>query len=404
MRCLAGVPFGMIRHVAGLAGDAAMVVARMMVLGVVLAMMLVGPPALGAELAEDAGDAPAGRIASGMADDFLMSAPSALDFGWAFPAAGPGSAPAALAGDYGFGVLTRPARDTRAKSGGTPGDVGGTGWLLTNDALGDRADRWRSGSFNLSHAFRMEDALTRPAADPMWELRFQAQVIQPDNLTRLDPDDRPYAGVVSLGLHRHSFLGANDLAIGGDLVMIGPRTEMDDVQSALHDVLGGPQVAPEIRANQIGNRLRPTAVFEYGRRIVLGDNVTLRPFAEARLGDESLARLGADLLIGVPWGGWDDGLPVRDSVTGHRYAVGPGGGSGLSLVLGADSARVADSVYLPGTSPGAILETRRDRLRAGVNYRQGDMAVFYGMTWLGPEFTDQPDPQVLGSLQLRLRF
>ncbi|MBB95368.1 MAG: hypothetical protein CML68_12350 [Rhodobacteraceae bacterium] len=328
---------------------------------------------------------------------------------------------------------------------GPTGRIGwrGSGWLLTNDALGDRKDRWRSGGFSLSGAFTgMADparvdsveiegpgdgrppgasgpmawdaGLTGPIAagpdssgpvtavpDDFWEIRFQAQVIQPDNLSRADPSDRPYAGVLALGLHRHVGVGPHEFALGGDLVLAGPQTGVDDLQAAVHDVVGGPDPADEILSAQIGNSLRPTAVFEYGHTLGLSPAVTLRPFVEARFGDETLARLGADLSLGLTG---EPGIWIRDSVTGQRYRVGAAEGSGMSLVIGADTARVADSLYLPGAGDGPELSERRDRLRAGVRYDQDGLSVFYGMTWLGREFSGQPEPQVLGSLQVRLRF
>lgn len=277
----------------------------------------------------------------------------------------------------------------------------GWGWLFTNDAFGDRHDRWRSGGISMSQAFGSGWNGAVPATiGTLWELRFRAEVIQPDNLTRFDPSDRRYAGVVALGLHNHIQRGSQDFAFGGDLVMIGPHTEMDDVQSTLHELVGGSDLDDTVRSSQIQNQLRPTAVFEYGRRLDMGAGVTVRPFTEARLGDETLVRVGADMVIGASG---QAELQVRDTVTGHRYHVAAPSGSGLALLLGVDTAYVSDSVYIPSDDP-IQLSGRRDRVRAGLSYRQGDLSMFYGMTWLGPEFDSQPQGQIVGSLQLQLRF
>jgi hypothetical protein len=43
-------------------------------------------------------------------------------------------------------------------------------------------------------------------------------------------------------------------------------------------------------------------------------------------------------------------------------------------------------------------------LRAGVAWRGPRFGVFYGVTWLSPEFVGQPDAQLLGSLRFRMNF
>lgn len=289
----------------------------------------------------------------------------------------------------------------RADATGPERDRIGWGWLLSNDALGDGQDRWRTGALSLSQSFGPGWRGTAPGEPGrLLELRFRAEILQPGNLMRYDPTDRRYAGIVSLGLHNHVQRGGNEITFGGDLVLIGPQTRMDDVQSALHGLVGGAEPSTAVRAAQIDDRLRPTAVLEYGRRFGLAPTVTLRPFAEARLGDESLARFGADLVLGTLGQG---GLRARDAATGHRYDLVPGDGAGLSLIVGGDTAYVTDSVYLPSGNVPA-LSGRRDRLRAGLSYSSGDVSMFYGVTWLGEEYDTQPQGQLIGSLQVQLRF
>jgi hypothetical protein len=76
---------------------------------------------------------------------------------------------------------------------------------------------------------------------------------------------------------------------------------------------------------------------------------------------------------------------------------------GVSLVLGADTARVFDSALLP--AGGAVtMSEQRDRLRAGVNWQGKRTSVFYGVTYLSPEFEEQDEGQVLGAINLSLRF
>jgi hypothetical protein len=152
---------------------------------------------------------------------------------------------------------------------------------------------------------------------------------------------------------------------------------------------------------QIGNRLHPGLNAEIGRSLALGDAVHLRPFAEARLGVESLVRVGGDITIGRFGQG---GLLLRDVTTGQRYRGIEGTRSeGLSLTLGGDLAHVFDSALLP--SGGAVTaEKDRYRLRAGLQWQGRRASAFYGVSYLSREFAQQPEGQLVGALSLNLRF
>lgn len=39
-----------------------------------------------------------------------------------------------------------------------------------------------------------------------------------------------------------------------------------------------------------------------------------------------------------------------------------------------------------------------------MHWQGGQSEVFYGVTWLSEEFEEQPEGQVLGAVNLRLRF
>lgn len=277
----------------------------------------------------------------------------------------------------------------------------GRATLLTNDSLGDLRDRWRTGGVQGSLIWGPAWQGQAPAvAGRMIELRWGAQVIAPASLTRPDPRDRPYDGALSLGLHTHFVRGAVDMALGADLVMTGPQTGLDGLQAALHDLAGISPPSAGVRAAQIANGLHPTLVFEAGRDLRLGENATLRPFVEARWGDETLIRLGGDLMLGMAEQG---GLLVRDAVSGHRYAGVRGTGRGLAMVLGADVAHVVDSVYLPADRGLAPSDTRT-RVRLGLHHQGRRASLIYGVTWLGTEFAAQPEGQAIGSLRLQFDF
>ncbi|GHG93436.1 lipid A-modifier LpxR family protein [Pseudodonghicola xiamenensis] len=277
----------------------------------------------------------------------------------------------------------------------------GSGVFFGNDFLGDNKDRWRTGSIGGSYVRGYDWTGVAPASfGDLIEYRFLAQAIAPDDLASFDPTDRPYAGAISFGVHSHVNRGGYEIALGGDLVFIGPQSGIDGLHKDLHHLFGSEQPSEAVLDNQISNTIRPTAVAEVGRSYDLGGMTTLRPFVEARAGDETLIRVGADLMIG-PAGRGE--LLVRDPITGHRYRVIRAEQRGFSFTLGGDIAYVADSVYLP-SSRGYDLSNHRDRLRAGVHWQGRRAGVFFGLAYLGEEFEAQSEGQTVGLMQIKLTF
>lgn len=277
----------------------------------------------------------------------------------------------------------------------------GYGRLITNDLFGDGYDRWRTGSVTTSRVWGYRwDGQPPARLGELLELRLQGQIIAPANSQRPAAGDRPFAGALSVGLHSHASRGAYDLSLGADMVLTGPQTGLDDLQDVLHDVFSMPKTSAGVKAQQIGDHVYPTVVAEAGREMRLGERGTLRPFVEARAGDETLVRLGADLTFGAVGLGE---LLVRESITGQRYRVISGEAPGLTFVLGADAAYVADSVYLP-ESRGYEVTHMRDRVRAGLHWQGPIAAAFYGVTWLGKEFDAQPEGQIVGSVRWQMQF
>ena len=277
----------------------------------------------------------------------------------------------------------------------------GHGLVFTNDIIGDGNDRWRTGSVASSHVYAPGwDGAAPARLGEMLELRFNGEIIAPEDISTPAPGDRPYAGALSLGLHSHVTRGRMEYALGGDLVVTGSQTGLDDFQGFLHDIVGNDNMSAGVRRNQVGNEVHPTGVIEAGRSFTLGP-VRLRPFAEARAGVETLVRAGADLTLG----GLTQGeLMVREPVTGQRYRAVRADVSGYAIVLGADITYVEDSKFLPGRS-GVQIEETRTRVRGGLHWEgRGGGSVFYGVTYLGEEFKSQREGQVVGSLQFRLRF
>lgn len=277
----------------------------------------------------------------------------------------------------------------------------GYGRLTTNDLIGDGEDRWRTGSITTSRIYGYGWDGAAPARfGELIEFRMQGQIIAPQSLTTVDTSDRPWAGALSFGLHSHMQRGKAEYALGADLVVIGPQTQLDSLQDALHGLLGAPRPSDDMLALQIPNKIRPTLVAEAGQTIDLGNAISLRPFAEARAGDETLVRIGADFNFGTIGRGE---LLVRESVTGQRYRAVYDSAPGYSFTIGGDIAYVADSVYLP-EDRGYELTSRRDRARVGLHWQGEKASAFYGLTYLGKEFSGQDEGQVTGSLRLKLRF
>lgn len=277
----------------------------------------------------------------------------------------------------------------------------GYGLLLTNDTLGDYQDRWQTGSITASRIWGpswMGELPTQAGA--ILELRSHGRVIAPSNLVYFNPNDRRYAGILSFGLHTHFQRGGADIALGTDLVMTGAQTGVSQVQTAMHDIMGINPPSKSVLSNQIGNGFHPTFVGEVGRGYSLGSVGEVRPFAELRVGDETLGRIGFDLTFGQYGQG---GLLVRDPVTGHRYEVIRGDQDGFSFLLGGDITQMESSIYLPeGTGPE--MEDTRARLRAGGNFQRGNLSLFYGTSWLQEEFEGQPEGQFVGATQLKFSF
>lgn len=278
----------------------------------------------------------------------------------------------------------------------------GYGGLLTNDFLGDGRDRWRSGSLVSSFTFGPADASARaPRFGEVIELRLGLEALGPRNLPRPAADDRPYAGILTAGVHTHFQRGKVELSIGGDLVFTGEGTGVGRLQKEFHEALGASAPSAATLAAQIDDGVHPTLVAEAAHPVVVAPALRVIPFVEGRAGVETLVRAGLDLSFGDFGFG---GLTARDASTGHRYRTSrdPEAG-GLSLTLGADIAHVTDSVLLP-EGRGFTLTQTRDRVRAGVHWQGERASAFYGLTWLGKEFERQSDDQVVGSLSINLDF
>ena len=277
-----------------------------------------------------------------------------------------------------------------------PKFLGGS-YIITNDSIGQARDRWQSSvvSGSLLYHFGNSDELAVPLGQ-IFELRATSQIITPENLSAPQIGDRPFAGILEFGVATHGNLSVLEISAGADLTFVGPQTGMIDFQRFLHRQLGFP--LPNEVGNEVPNNTYLSGHIEFGRSF--GSDLRWRPFGELRAGTETLARVGVDLTWGAL--GMDD-LLVREAVTGQRLPSILGADvSGWSWLVGGDVALVEDSRYLPDSFGVEPLD--RARVRAGAHWQNERISAFYGLTWLSKEFSGQPESQLVGAAQLRLRF
>ena len=276
----------------------------------------------------------------------------------------------------------------------------GWGRMFTNDALGDQKDRWRTGGYQVSRirGYSWEGTLPTKPGDIL-EFRASAQIAAPEDLVSPPPEDRRFAAQLSFGLHTQFDWRGNDVSVGTELVFLGPQTGISNFQKWIHNMVGLDE--PTVIDDQIGNGIYPTLEAELGHKFGLGGRAEFRPFVQGQVGVETFVRVGGDLVIGTL--GRDD-LMVRDGVTGQRYrAVEGTRDQGVSVILGGDIARVFDSALLPSDGVATMSEDR-SRLRAGVHWQGEKASLFYGVSYLSKEFDQQPEGQVVGGLNLNVKF
>ncbi len=276
----------------------------------------------------------------------------------------------------------------------------GTGRLFTNDYFGDGRDRWQSGSYVISH-LRSPAVWTGAPHEfgVVTEYRLRSSVMASDGQGDA-PGDRPYAGTISFGVHSHYGVGTTQSRIGMDVTVTGPQTQVSGFQRRVHELLDMRQA--RFTDSQLGDGIYFGISAETAEIVQVSDAITMRPFAEAQVGPEDLFRIGADVFFG---GGAQSDLMIRDVTTGHLYqGTKRADWSGVSFVIGGDLAFVADSIFLPDTGQGARNDTR-GRLRVGARWHgQDNTGIFYGLTYLSPEFANQSEGQITGSLQLNFNF
>ena len=269
----------------------------------------------------------------------------------------------------------------------------GVGRFFNNDYLGDGHDRWQSGSYTLSIVRgRARLHSTMPFGE-VWEYRLRSALMASDGRGPA-PGDRPYIGALSFGVHAHIRAETTQATLGIDVTAVGPQTGVSRFQRRAHDLLGMREVA--FVDQQLGDATFLSVTADLAETVSLSERAVVRPFAEVQAGAEDMIRVGVDALIGADY---RTAIWVRDVTTGHLYPTARGT-PGVTLSLGADVATVAGSRYLPRHQL-----RDRARIRAGVQWQSAEKTrIFYGLTYLSPEFQGQREGQVVGSLQLQIHF
>jgi hypothetical protein len=277
----------------------------------------------------------------------------------------------------------------------------GSGRLFTDDYFGDGQDRWRTGAYSMSFLWAPAGTISLPEEfGSLIELRYTIGLTAPSNLRRPAAGDRRYAGVATFGAYSHFTKANTDFSLGVEAVVSGPISGAPWIQMRVHDLLGSTGPSSATLATQFPNALQFAAAGEVAHRFSFGSGLELRPFVQGRAGDVNYVRVGADLIIGS---NYTSGILLRDETTGQLYqGLYEVPRNGFSFLVGADTAKVLSSTWLPASQ--YTLTNTWNRARAGVQWQSDWVGVFYGATWMGPEFTAQPSGQVVGSVQLQLSF
>ncbi len=139
----------------------------------------------------------------------------------------------------------------------------GYGRLITDDFIGDGKDRWRRGSVASSRVWGPEWAGELPTGvGKSLELRLGAEIIAPESLDAFNRNDRRYGTSLPISTHTQYLAGQTEVSAGGDLVFVGPQTDLSQFQGALHNALSVPELVDSVLNNQIRNSINLTAALE----------------------------------------------------------------------------------------------------------------------------------------------
>lgn len=308
---------------------------------------------------------------------------------------------------------------------------GGSSYSLyaENDAFGaDNRDRYYTNGVRISGLYTTEEAprLVRAAARTLpdvLELRTSQlgwvlghEMYTPDDLERdpPDPDDRPYAGWLYVGLLASMATRADDGPAGDhvnvlelDLGVVGPSSQADRLQKQFHGIVSSAR--GEAWDHQLHDEVGVVLQLEHRRRLLAGETVLGGEWDLLGTGGIALGNVFDHATLGVLTR-WGTTLPrdfgpntihstavdvpdVRDGIDGRVYVFG-----------GAQGRAVARNLFLDGNtfrdSPSVDSRVLVGELRAGFAFEWGAFRFAYTHIARSREFDGQDEPQTYGSLAL----
>ena len=292
---------------------------------------------------------------------------------------------------------------------------------IWNDRIGDGKDRYKTGGMTQSWVFPETlflDERLLPDRVSAFELQGRGFIATPDNTQAGGAaNDRPFAQYVGVGAYHRSWgrparfsdrtTGALETRAGVEIGWQGDPLPLFDIQDALHgdtqvSLSPGNTIDGEFLVN-----LELEGVYRHQTSTRFLD-LDIAPFVRVSTGmRENSLRAGADVILG-------SSLSAR--TWNHEPAIGallPGGsrrrpGPGWALWVGGDAGYVLTDAFLDGgfaaNGPKVDREDMTYRLRAGLMFEFDPVAIVYSANWLSPEFSSQPEGQVIGAVSIKYRF
>ena len=294
----------------------------------------------------------------------------------------------------------------------------GTIW---NDWLGDGNDRYKSAGLTQSWVIpesRISEERWIDGHASALELQIRGFIATPDN-TEIGgaPGDRPFAQYAAAGAYlrtveRPRRIGAQTMywqetRAGVEIGYQGEPLPFFEIMESIHGQ-GGVLVTP---TNTIDGELLANLEARQTLRIHMDlsdSDLEFAPYVQASVGmRENSARLGMDVIYGEDLEGrtWNHDPAIGTMMPG---ASGPSKGFYWALWFGGDVGYVATDAFLDGGFDGDGPSVRKERVttrfRTGFLFGYDPVAIAYSVTWLSPEFANQPQGQLVGALTVKYRF
>ena len=292
---------------------------------------------------------------------------------------------------------------------------------IWNDWLGDGNDRYKSAGVTQSWVIpeiRMSQERWIEGNTSALELQVRGFIATPDN-TEIGgaPGDRPFAQYAGVGAHLRTMqrpvrMGAQtfvwqETRAGVEVGYQGEPLPFFEIMEMVHGE-GGVLITP---TNTIDGELLANLEARRTLRIHMDlptADLQFAPFVQGSAGmRENSARLGMDVIYGGNLAGrtWNHDPAIGTMMPG---ASKPKKGYQWAVWVGGDVGYVATDAMLDGgfsgDGPSVTKERVTTRFRTGFLFGYDPIAFSYTVTWLSPEFTQQPQGQLVGAITVKYRF